>query len=109
MATTERVVLYVRAGCHLCETGREVVAAVAAESGTAWAEVDIDVSPGTRSLFGELVPAVLVDGVLVDHWRIDAERLRRAIAADGGGGAAGGAAGAAGAAGAGGGPAGGPR
>ena len=83
MATTERVVLYVRAGCHLCETGREVVAAVAAESGTAWAEVDIDVSPGTRSLFGELVPAVLVDGVLVDHWRIDADRLRRAIGAGG--------------------------
>ena len=108
MATTERVVLYVRAGCHLCETGREVVAAVAAESGTAWAEVDIDVSPGTRSLFGELVPAVLVDGVLVDHWRIDADRLRRAIAAGGAADGAGdGAAG--GAAGAGGGPAGGPR
>ena len=77
----ERVILYVRAGCHLCATGREVVARVAAESGAAWREVDIDVSPGTRSLFGELVPAVLVDGVLVDHWRIDEERLRRAIAA----------------------------
>ena len=75
----ERVLLYVRAGCHLCEVGREVVAAVTAELGAGFTEVDIDVSPGTRSLFGELVPAVTVDGVLVDHWRIDPMRLRRAL------------------------------
>jgi hypothetical protein len=74
-----RVILYSRTGCHLCDTGRDVVARVAAESGVAWTEVDIDVSPSVRSLFGELVPAVTVDGVLVDHWRIDPERLRRAI------------------------------
>lgn len=74
-----RVLLYVRAGCHLCATGREVVAGVTGELGVDFVEVDIDVSPGTRSLFGELVPAVTVDGVLVDHWRIDPLRLRRAI------------------------------
>jgi hypothetical protein len=92
---SERVVLYVRAGCHLCATGREVVARVAEETGAAWREVDVDVSPGTRSLFGELVPAVLVDGVLVDHWRIDEARLRRAIEAQAPGGAPGGAPGSA--------------
>ena len=74
-----RVLLYVRAGCHLCATGREVVSGVTGELGEPFDEVDIDVSPGTRSLFGELVPAVTVDGVLVDHWRIDPLRLRRAI------------------------------
>lgn len=76
-----RVLLYVRAGCHLCATGREVVTGVTDELGVAFTEVDIDVSPSTRSLFGELVPAVTVDGVLVDHWRIDPLRLRRAIEA----------------------------
>lgn len=76
-----RVLLYVRAGCHLCATGREVVAGVTDELGVAFTEVDIDVSPSTRSLFGDLVPAVTVDGVLVDHWRIDPLRLRRAIEA----------------------------
>lgn len=75
-----RVVLYVRAGCHLCATGREVVEAVTRELGVPFTEVDIDVSPSVRSLFGELVPAVTVDGVLVDHWRIDPVRLRRALA-----------------------------
>ncbi len=80
-ADDARVVLYVRAGCHLCATGREVVAGVTAALGAAFTEVDIDVSPGTRSLFGELVPAVTVDGVLVDHWSIDPLRLRRALEA----------------------------
>ena len=86
-ASGTRVVLYSRAGCHLCDAGRDVVARVTADVGAAWSEVDIDVSPGVRSLFGELVPAVVVDGVLVDHWRIDEARLRRAIeAAPAGGG-----------------------
>lgn len=78
----ERVILYVRAGCHLCAVARDVVDRVAGEAGVGWREVDVDVSPGTRSLFGELVPALLVDGVLVDHWRIDEDRMRRAVAAD---------------------------
>ena len=80
--TSARVVLYVRAGCHLCATGREVVVGVTEELGVPYAEVDIDESPSTRSLCGELVPAVTVDGVLVDHWRIDPVRLRRALAGD---------------------------
>jgi hypothetical protein len=78
-----RVLLYVRAGCHLCEAGREVVTAVAGELGVPVTEVDIDATPGMRSLFGELVPAVTVDGVLVDHWRIDPLRLRRALVGEG--------------------------
>ena len=37
-----RVVLYGRAGCHLCDEAREVVRAVCAETGDGWTEVDID-------------------------------------------------------------------
>jgi glutaredoxin len=81
-----RVVLFGRAGCHLCEAAREVVAAVADEQGVAWAEVDID-DPGPawahRDLaaeMGELVPVVEVDGVPRGYWRIDADRVRRGLA-----------------------------
>jgi glutaredoxin len=74
------VVLYARAGCHLCEAARAVVAAAADEAGTGWTEVDVDPDPELASRYGELVPAVTVDGVLVDHWRIDPLRLRRALA-----------------------------
>ncbi|MEN1975504.1 glutaredoxin family protein [Cellulomonas sp. P4] len=82
-----RVVLYVRAGCHLCDDARAVVAAVAAERGATWAEVDVDaggVVPDGRSLadvHGELVPVVEVDGARVGYWQIDADRLRDALAA----------------------------
>ena len=78
-----RVVLYGRAGCHLCDEAREVVRAVCAESGDEWTEVDIDAGPHDgRDLvadLGELVPVVEVDGVQQGYWRIDAARLRRTL------------------------------
>ena len=79
----DRLLLYVRAGCHLCENARDVVTAVAAEAGVGWTEVDIDEDPQSAWLvdqYGELVPVVTVDGVQQGYWRIDAGRLRRALA-----------------------------
>ena len=82
-----RVVLYGRAGCHLCDEAREVVRAVCAETGDRWSEVDIDTDPSSgRDLvdeLGELVPVVEVDGVRQGYWRIDAARLRRTLTAAG--------------------------
>ncbi len=78
-----RIVLYVRAACHLCEDARAVVTAVAAQTGATWAEVDVDtVDDGgaSRDAYGELVPVVTVDGVRQGYWRLDADRLRRALA-----------------------------
>ncbi|RMI13134.1 glutaredoxin family protein [Cellulomonas triticagri] len=71
-----RVTLYVRAGCHLCDQAREVVARVAAEQGAGWREVDVDAggtAPDGRSLaaaYGELLPVVEVDGERVGFWEI---------------------------------------
>lgn len=80
-----RLVLYGRAGCHLCDEARALVAEVAAERGADWAEVDVDAggtTPDGRALadvYGELVPVVEVDGVRVGYWQIDAARLRDAL------------------------------
>ena len=74
-----RVILYARQGCHLCEAAREVVTVAAAAAGTGWVEVDVDTDPELVARYGELVPVVTVDGVLVDYWRIDPVRLERAI------------------------------
>lgn len=82
-----RVVLYSRPGCHLCDEARPVVAAVAADSGAAWTEVDVE-APGAEHLareYGELLPVVTVDGVQQAYWRVDEARLRRALAAGGAG------------------------
>ena len=79
-----RVVLYVRAACHLCDDAREVVNDVVTEAGATWVEVDVDTaadSAGLTAAYGELVPVVTVDGVQQGYWRLDPDRLRRALAA----------------------------
>lgn len=84
MTTTEpRVVLYTRPDCHLCETAREVVRTVTAETGASWREVDIAAGPQAEALtaeYGEYVPVVEVDGVRQGFWRIDRARLARLLA-----------------------------
>lgn len=74
-----RVVLYGRAGCHLCAVARGVVASVCEQTATAWAEVDIDTDPELVRLFTEQVPVCFVDGRQHDFWRVDAQRLRAAL------------------------------
>ncbi len=83
-----RVVLFSRPGCHLCDDARAVVVAEAGAAGADWAEVDIDAGPhgspyqerDLRAEYGELVPVVEVDGVRQGYWRIEATRVRRALA-----------------------------
>ena len=42
-------------------------------------EVSVDDDPALRERFGEEVPVTFVDGAQHDFWRVDAERLRRAL------------------------------
>jgi glutaredoxin len=81
-----RVVLYGRAGCHLCDDARAVVRDVAAETGSRWTEVDVDAAAGydggaLQREYGEEVPVVAVDGVPRGFLRIDPARLRKALSA----------------------------
>lgn len=73
-----RVVLLGRAGCHLCDDARLVVQEVCARLGATWEERDVDADPAL-SRYGELVPVVLVDDVQVGFWRIEPQRLERAL------------------------------
>jgi glutaredoxin len=74
-----RVLLYSKPGCHLCDDAREVVAAVCAEVGEGFDEVDITTSPELVRAYGEQIPVVLVDGEQHDFWRVDAGRLHAAL------------------------------
>jgi glutaredoxin len=74
-----RVTLYTRPGCHLCDDARAVVEAVCAELGEGYVEVDIDGSEDLTRRYGEEVPVTLVDGRQHDYWRVDPDRLRRAL------------------------------
>ena len=77
--TPPRVVLYTKPGCHLCDDARAVVAAVCAELGESFDEVDITTSDELVREFGEQIPVTFVDGEQHDFWRVDAERLRAAL------------------------------
>ncbi len=76
---SERVVLYGRAGCHLCDQARAMLERVRDETGEEFREVDIDADPALRERYGELVPVVTVDGVQQGYWRIEAGRVRSAL------------------------------
>jgi glutaredoxin len=80
VAEPARVTLYTRPGCHLCDDAREIVESVCAELGQTWAEVSIDDDPQLRERFTDEVPVTFVDGRQHDFWRVDAQRLRKALA-----------------------------
>lgn len=75
-----RITLYGRPGCHLCDEARVVIARVCAELGESFVEVSIDDDPALQARYGEEIPVTLVDGKQHDFWRVDENRLRRALA-----------------------------
>ena len=75
-----RVRLLTRPGCHLCDEARAVVVRVCAETGEAYEEVDVDGDEALRRRYTDEVPVTFVDGAQHDFWRVDAARLRAALA-----------------------------
>ncbi len=76
---TDRVTLYGKPGCHLCDDARAIVEAVCAELGVGWTEIDITQDPVLVREYGEQIPVTFVDGRRHDFWRVDPARLRRAL------------------------------
>ncbi|WP_182379064.1 glutaredoxin family protein [Nocardioides sp. WS12] len=77
--TAPRITLYGRPGCHLCDDARLVIEAICAETGESYEEVSIDDDPALGSRFANEIPVTFVDGKQHDFWRVDPERLRRAL------------------------------
>jgi hypothetical protein len=80
MSESTRLRLISRTGCHLCDDARGILAAVAAEANVSWDEVDVAADPILADEYGDRVPVVLLDGNEHTYWRVDAERLRAALA-----------------------------
>jgi glutaredoxin len=72
------IVLYTRAGCHLCEEAEAMLAA----HGLRAQLVDIDDDAALREQFNECVPAVEIDGKVRFRGRIDPVLLRRIVRRD---------------------------
>jgi glutaredoxin len=76
-----RVTLIGKPGCHLCDEARAVVAAVTAELGEEYVELNILDDPDLRARYAEQIPVTLVDGQQHDFWRVSPDRLRAALTA----------------------------
>jgi glutaredoxin len=74
-----RVRMLGKPGCHLCDQAREVIALVCDELGESWDEVDVTTDDELFSRYGEEIPVTFVDGRQHDFWRVDPQRLRRAL------------------------------
>lgn len=79
MSGDQRVLVYTRPGCHLCEVATATVAEVCAATGDSWSETDITGDPELTRRFTDQVPVTFVDGVQHDFWRVDGARLRAAL------------------------------
>jgi glutaredoxin len=69
------VVLYTRAGCHLCEEARALLGTF----GVVPEVIDIDHDPALRDKFHECVPVLKIDGKVRFRGRIDPILLRRLL------------------------------
>ena len=81
MSVQPRIEVLTRPGCHLCADAVAVIAAVCAETGDRYTERNIDDDPELRARYTDQVPVTFVDGAQHDFWRVDPQRLRRALAA----------------------------
>ena len=73
------VTVYTRVDCHLCEVAVAEVESIAAETGASWSPVDVDADPEDRAEYGDRVPVILVDGIEHGYYRVEPDRLRRAL------------------------------
>ncbi|MEX3958080.1 glutaredoxin family protein [Trinickia sp. EG282A] len=73
--------LYSRAWCHLCEEMRAALVPLAAEFGANVEVIDVDADPALVARYDELVPVLVLDGIELSRYRLDAGRVRAALAA----------------------------
>ena len=69
------VVLYTRAGCHLCEEAKQVLRAADVH----FSEVDIDADPDLRVRYNEEVPVLFLGPRKVAKFKVDLGQLRRQL------------------------------
>lgn len=80
-APGDRLVTLVRKpGCHLCDDAQAVVERVCADLGVPWEQKDITQDRQLYDQYWEQIPVVLVDGAQHTFWRVQEERLRKALA-----------------------------
>ncbi len=75
------VTLLGKPGCHLCDTARETVVPVLAEfPAVEFVQRSILETEELNAQYWDQIPVVLIDDVVHTIYRVDADRLRAALA-----------------------------
>jgi glutaredoxin len=74
-----RVVLYSRAGCHLCDVARETILAQRERLGFEFEEVDIEADEELELEYGIRIPVVEIDGEETFEITVDVARFARSV------------------------------
>jgi len=75
-----RLTLLTRPGCHLCDDARVVVREVLdGRADVAFEERSIADDPALAAEYAEEIPVVLIDDRVHTIWRVDRDRLVRAL------------------------------
>ena len=77
----QRLTLYSRPGCHLCDEMKAIVAQVALRTNVALEEVNIEGDANLEDRYGLEVPVLMIDGRKAAKYRVTKgeleEKLRR--------------------------------
>ena len=68
-----------REGCHACDDAIADVRRICDELGVPWSVSDVDADSELRAEYGDRVPVILIGGVEHGFWKVEEERLRRAL------------------------------
>jgi thiol-disulfide isomerase/thioredoxin len=77
----ERLTLYGRTYCHLCDDMASALEDLQEEMGFEFRVVDVDADPSTEALYGDLVPVLLdAQGREICHYFLDIAALQSRLA-----------------------------
>jgi hypothetical protein len=76
----DRLILYTRARCGLCDEMLAVARPVADRFGVSIEPVDIDRDPDLARRYNTAIPVLELDGTEIARYHLDAEALERALA-----------------------------
>lgn len=80
--STITITLIGKPGCHLCDDARKVIEEVSTEfpgSVLAVEEKSIEEDKNLFDQYWEKIPVVQINGKVHNYWRIEPERLRKAL------------------------------
>lgn len=76
---TEKIRLYSRIKCHLCEKARLVLEEIYQELGISYEEINIDHNDKLTELYGLMIPVVEWQGEMIQYGQVDKDTLYQSI------------------------------